>query len=71
VIDGSLRTAADTVGSELFSIVHAGTSAEGSRPSEARQEIQSQKFELTRSKPERFWLAALDDFRNWRIREAA
>jgi hypothetical protein len=42
VIDGSLRRAADAVGSELFTVVHkpeetcAWTQAEGGRPSGAR-----------------------------------
>ena len=52
VIDGSLRRAADTVGSELFTIVHKPEESVGANSLKN-------------------WLAALDDFRNWLIREAA
>jgi len=38
---------------------------------ERGQEIESQNVRGQAASPERFWLAALDDFRNWLIREAA
>ena len=59
VVDGSLRGAADTVGSEWVTIVHKPEKtmlghAEGGRRAERGQEIQSQKREGTRNKRRAF-----------------
>jgi hypothetical protein len=77
LIDGSLRRAADTVGSELFTKVHKpheqGWDTRRRRPPERSegQRYRAKNVRGTSSKPLKNWFAALDDFRNWLILEAA
>ena len=68
VVDGSLRRAADTVGSELFTIVHkpqvTNLGHRRRRPPE-RSEGKRYRAKNVRGQgtsAERFWLGALDDF---------
>jgi len=77
VVDGSLRGAADTVGSELVTIVHKPEETMLGHPPKAAARAERGKRYRAKNmmgqgtSAERFWLAALDDFRNWLVRKAA